>query len=351
MYGITETTVHVTYKEIGISEVENDSREIGRPIPTLTTLIFDKHMNLVPHGVKGELFVGGDGVSRGYLNKPELTAKKFIQNPHNPKEKLYRTGDVASINKNDMLEYHGRIDKQVQVRGFRIELEEVERHLLKYNGVENTVVVDRTNADDQVVLCAYLVSNEDIDISDLRLFLSNRIPQYMIPAHMTQIEEIPQTSNGKVNKKMLPNIEVTDDSDYEAPTNEEEKQMERIWSGILGIDELSVNANFFNLGGDSIIAIKLINAIRTEMNVQVEIADLFTQPTIRGMVNVVADAESFSKELKIHDQVIDELNEFKIAVLNDYERSVTENIEDVYPAADIQSGMIFHSLKESGNVS
>ncbi|MBU3147004.1 amino acid adenylation domain-containing protein, partial [Clostridium sp. CF012] len=182
MYGITETTVHVTFKEIKEEDVNLKISNIGKPIPTLLTYIMDKNLKLQPIGVPGELCVGGDGVGRGYLNKRELTTAKFVTNPYKVEEKIYRSGDLARMLSNGDMEYLGRIDHQVKIRGFRIELGEVESSLLKIEGVKEVVVLDKEEEGSKY-LCAYYVGEKEYSVGELREELKKSLPEYMIPSY------------------------------------------------------------------------------------------------------------------------------------------------------------------------
>ena len=224
MYGITETTVHVTYKEIEVLDIKNGISNIGKPIPTLTTYIMDKNLKLQPIGVPGELCVGGEGVARGYLNKEDLTKERFIDNPHINGERIYRSGDLARLLQTGELEYLGRIDNQVKIRGFRIELGEIENRLLKHENIKEVVVFAKDNANKEKYLCAYVVSEVPIDTLDLKAYLGLSLPEYMIPSFITQIDKMPLTSNGKLDRKALPEPDLKANlNEYVAPRNEIEE--------------------------------------------------------------------------------------------------------------------------------
>ncbi len=292
MYGITETTVHVTYKEIGAAETASHVNNIGRPIPTLSVYIFDEYQNPVPDGVIGELYVGGEGVTRGYLGKEALTAQKFIVNPFNAQERLYRSGDLARVLSNGELEHIGRIDNQVQLRGFRIELGEIENRLNEHESVRETVVVARDSGED-TCLAAYYISGEEIDTATLRNFLLARVPDYMVPAYFVRMAKFPLTSNGKLDKAALPNPRVSDDEDFELPAGAVEEKMVEIWSEILKLDAsvISVNKSFFELGGHSLRATGLVNKVLKEFNVTIHLQDVFVFQDIRSLSRLITEAE------------------------------------------------------------
>ena len=179
MYGITETTVHVTYKEIGPEEIRTNANSVGKPIPTLQVYILDEHQQPVPIGVEGEIYVGGAGVARGYVNRPELTKERFIPHPFEPGKRLYRSGDLARWNANGELEYFGRIDYQVKIRGYRIELGEITAQLLAIDGIEDAVVTVRKDDLAMDKLCAYYVASRKFDQKELRDHLRRRLPRYV----------------------------------------------------------------------------------------------------------------------------------------------------------------------------
>lgn len=300
MYGITETTVHVTYKEIGWNEIENNISNIGRPIPTLTAYILDSNRNIVPAGVAGELYVEGDGVGRGYLNRPELTMEKFVPYPYHTGEtdanhRMYKSGDLARWLPNGDLEYLGRTDYQVKIRGFRIELGEIESVLLKQEQVKEVMVIALADTDGSKYLCAYMVCKEDIDTNELRERLQELLPYYMVPSYFVKLEKMPLTANGKVNRKALPDPkeQLVSDEVYVAPSNETEEKLVQIWQELLGISKVGVNDNFFSLGGHSLNAATLVYRIHKEFDAELQIRDVFTSHTIKGLAELIrADEKS-----------------------------------------------------------
>ncbi|MGE5340424.1 MAG: amino acid adenylation domain-containing protein [Candidatus Omnitrophota bacterium] len=307
MYGITETTVHVTFKEIGEIELESGISNIGRPIPTLTVYVLDKYMNFLPVGVSGEMHVGGDGVGRGYLNRSELTWEKFFNLSNLSITKsfggaffkkrpaggiFYRTGDLGRWLENGNLEYLGRIDNQVKIRGFRIELGEIETQLLRHRDIKDAVVIARENNAGDKSLCAYIVSDEILDVEELRNYLSHELPEYMVPSCFLFPDRIPLTSNGKVDRKALPEPGIKEEKGYVAPENEIEKQLVDIWSDILGIDEnkISIDSDFFELGGHSLKAALLVSHVHKIFDVNMSLTDVFTHPTIRDLSGFINEA-------------------------------------------------------------
>ena len=296
MYGITETTVHVTFKEITDSEVNTGRSNIGKPLPTLKTYVLDRNHRLLPLGVAGELMVGGEGVGRGYLNKPVLTAGKFI--PHFPGQpgRLYCSGDCVRLLATGEMEYLGRIDQQVKIRGYRIEVAEIERQLVAHDDVEEALVVAAVGDDrDDPLLCAYMVTTHR-DVSYWRTYLARKLPEYMIPSYFIPVDSFPLTPSGKVDKKQLPppSPQAAARQGGDLPADEIEAGMVEIWSQVLGVDRdvVGVNTNFFELGGHSLRAAVLINRIHETLAVRIPLAELFVSPTIRGLSRYVRSARS-----------------------------------------------------------
>jgi tyrocidine synthetase-3 len=343
MFGITETTVHVTYKEIGKYEIDNNISNIGTSIPTLTTYVVDKNLQLVPKGFSGELLIGGEGVSRGYLGREDLTSEKFIKNPYKPEERLYRSGDLVKMLSNGEMEYLGRIDNQVQLRGFRIELGEIESVLQKYEKIKESVVVAKEENRNKY-LCAYIVPENNFDQEEIRTYLSASLPDYMIPSYFMELEALPLTSNGKVNLKVLPLPEVKVGEDYVNSTNEIEEKLVEIWSEILKVEKIGIDNNYFSFGGDSITALRLISAVNKRMNVRAKVSDLYVNQTIRLFSECISNSDQVSFELTEIISIKNDLEKNKNRILSGDLIKDKENVEDIYPASDIQVGMIYYSL-------
>jgi amino acid adenylation domain-containing protein/non-ribosomal peptide synthase protein (TIGR01720 family) len=276
MYGITETTVHVTYRPLTRADLNIGSSMIGSPIPDLQVYILDQNLQPVPIGVKGEIHVGGAGLARGYLNRPDLTVSKFIPNPFSHKQgaRLYKTGDEARYLSDGNIEYLGRIDHQVKIRGFRIELGEIEAAIAQYPGVRETVVIVREDVPGHKYLVAYIVpgSSEALASSDLRGFLKEKLPDYMIPGAFVMLDALPLTPNGKVDRKALP-IPGTARQELQAesaPRTRFEEILAQIWRQVFHRELISIHDNFFEVGGDSILSIQIIS--------QANIAGLFLTP-------------------------------------------------------------------------
>ncbi len=286
MYGITETTVHVTYKEIIKVDIDSNISNIGKPIPTLKTYIMDSNLKLLPTGVPGELCVGGDGVGRGYYGKADLTKERFVNNPYNRKERLYRSGDLVRIINNGEMEYLGRIDQQVKIRGFRIELKEIEAVLLKHDLVKGAVLIVK-EFNGNKYLCAYLVLKEELPVREIRDYLAAYLPDYMIPAYFMRINQIPLTSNGKVDVKALPNIDGNNlETSRERPRNEIDEILLKAWEEILGSIKIGISDSFFEIGGDSLSVIRILASLY-QHQFGLTIQDFYKYKTIKNITDKI----------------------------------------------------------------
>jgi amino acid adenylation domain-containing protein len=353
MFGITETTVHVTFKEIGEEEIEHNISNIGGPIPTLSTYVLDEHLRLLPLKTAGELCVAGDGVGRGYLNRPGLTAEKMLPNPFKPAERLYRSGDLARQLMNGDLEYLGRIDHQVQLRGFRIEPGEIEDRLVRHPEVKAAVVMDREDAHGDRYLTAYIVPNptsptNETSPAKLRQYLAETLPAYMIPAYFVQLAALPLTANGKVDYKALPEYRADDRDNYRPPENPLQQQLADIWAAVLGVERVGIGDNYFSIGGDSIKAIRLLNDINARLDTNLKIVDLFSHDTVEKMAQLIAAGyagyRAAPRVSPLIQEVEQEIEGLKQRIMADYHAAA--DLEDIYPMSDIQKGMLFYSLKD-----
>lgn len=268
-YGPTETTTFATTYPITDYPME-DNTPIGKPINNTQIYIADGDM-LCGIGMPGEILIAGDGVARGYLNQPELTAKSFISNPFED-GKLYCSGDLGRWREDGNIEYLGRVDEQIKLRGFRIELREVEAVISKYQGIQD-VVVRLKETDAQKILFAYVVAKDKVDIEKLRSQIRQELPDYMIPAAMLQIEKIPVTANGKTDMRALPEIQFADLHAYVAPANERENQIVALFEKVLGYSPVGMKDNFFEIGGDSIKAIRLVSKLK-DLNYSISMREI-----------------------------------------------------------------------------
>ncbi len=280
-YGPTENSVVSTF----CAGLKSDERiTIGRPIPNTEVYIVDEELQLVPIGVPGEICVGGVGLARGYLNRPDLTKEKFVPTPFNPDTMIYRTGDLGRWLSNGQIEFIGRKDYQVKIRGYRIELGEIENQLLKHSAIKEVVVLDHEDNENTKYLTAYFVSDQKLQLNHLREELSEVLPEYMIPAYFMQLEELPLTSNGKINRKALPKLDLSkNEREYVAPRNRIEEKLAEIWSGILNIDRIGIEDNFFELGGHSLKATTMVGRVFKELNLILPLREVFKTPTIKGI--------------------------------------------------------------------
>ncbi len=291
MYGITETTVHVTYRPLSMSDTAGGS-VIGRPIPDLQLYILDQQRQPIPIGVAGEMYVGGAGVARGYLRRPELTSERFIPDPFSsrPGARLYKTGDLARFLPDGDVEYLGRIDHQVKIRGFRIELGEVESALAQYPAIRQAVVVVREDTPGDKRLVAYLVSSgEDLDTRELRAFLAKSLPEYMVPTGFSIVPTLPLTPSGKVDRKALPAPvpERKDRFDLIPPRNQTETLLASLFQEILNVDSVSIRDDFFELGGHSVMAARLVSQINETIGRKVPLGALFRAATVESLAQLI----------------------------------------------------------------
>ncbi|MGE5672824.1 MAG: amino acid adenylation domain-containing protein, partial [Mycobacterium leprae] len=282
LYGPTEDTVYSTW-----SVVDRDGEQappIGRALPGTRVYILDQHLQPVPCGVPGELYLGGRGLARGYLHRPELTAERF---PTTEFGRLYRTGDLVRWLPDGQMEFLGRIDHQVKIRGFRIELGEVQETLLTHPKVKEAVVVARSDSGD-LRLVAYFAAESDLSVQELRALLGKRLPEYMIPSAFVQMAELPHTPNGKVDRKALPAPEWEQPSSSVAPRTEAEERLAALWCAVLHLNAVGVEDNFFELGGHSLLAAQLITRIRSEFGMELPLRAVFAHPTVAELAATIA---------------------------------------------------------------
>ncbi|MEO1430397.1 MAG: amino acid adenylation domain-containing protein [Cyanobacteria bacterium J06633_8] len=291
MYGITETTVHVTYRPLTIQDLDCTSSMIGCPIPDLQMYILDDNLQPVPIGVRGEMYIGGSGLARGYLNRQQLTSQRFIPNPFDSKQKsrLYKTGDLARYLPNGDVEYLGRIDNQVKIRGFRIELGEIEAVLSGYPQIQQVVVLVREDAGTKRLVAYVATKDESLSRKQLNEFLKSKLPEYMVPSAFVILETLPLTSNGKVDRKALQTTYTEPENirteEYVAPSTEIEKTLANIWQELLPIEKVSINDNFFEIGGDSILSIQVVSRAKNA-GIQISAKQIFLHQTIAELAQV-----------------------------------------------------------------
>jgi amino acid adenylation domain-containing protein len=293
VYGPTECTVDTTAQRVRSGE----GATIGRPVANVRVYILDEHMKIVPVGMSGELFIGGEGVSRGYLHRAEMTAERFVPDAFSGRAgaRLYRTGDIVKYRQDGCIEYLGRQDGQLKVRGSRIELGEIEAAVREHERVRECVVAAREDTTGDVRLVAYVVASAGVGVGgvgeapttrELRGFLQERLPEYMIPPAFVALDALPLTRNGKVDRQALPAPEQAGDEPegaYVAPRTATEELLAGIWSHLLGVERLSVDGNFFELGGHSLLATQAVSQMRRAFGVEIPLRSLFEAPTVAGL--------------------------------------------------------------------
>lgn len=296
-YGPSETTVFSTFTDVTNQEKIN----IGKPLANTQIYILDTNQNLCPVGIEGEIYIAGDGVGKGYYNNKELTNSRYLKNPFIENSIMYKTGDLGKYLKNGEIECLGRVDNQIKIRGLRIELEEIESTILKYKNIKNCVVIERKEVQtNRQYLCAYFTATNKTSLPELRKFLGSSLPNYMIPSYLVQLDNLPYTPNGKIDKKALPepNFNVVE-KEVSIPTTDIEINLWKIWKKVLKISDIGIEDNFFELGGDSVLA----------MNMQIEVlkyypitySDIFKFPTIKTLAKNILDNIALSKKSEVKD--------------------------------------------------
>src|ERR1044071_2402924 len=340
MFGITETTVHVTYRWILHADVNaKRGSVIGSSIPDLQVHLLDVHMNPVSEGETGEMYVGGQGLARGYWRRPELTAERFVPDPFSKEggARLYRTGDLARLRNSD-LEYLGRIDDQVKVRGFRIELGEIESTIMQNPGVMECAVTAHQDENGDKRLAAYVASgNALLDLDELRNNLKEKLPDYMLPAALIPMKALPLTEHGKVDRQSLPQPEwgtPTSVNGHTPPRTFLEEALAEAWRGALDLSSIGIDDNFFDVGGDSIRSIKA-RAQALEKGLSFTLQQLFQNPTVRRLSEAISHAQVKTESSSLYTP-------FSMISLEDREK-MPADIEDAYPISQLQAGMVFHS--------
>ncbi|GLH20901.1 non-ribosomal peptide synthetase [Pseudomonas atacamensis] len=347
LYGPSEDTTYSTWtrRELG------GQANIGRPLCNTTAYLLDEQLQAAPVGIAAELYLAGEGITRGYLLRPGLTAERFVPNPlASNGERMYRTGDLTRFMEDGRIEYVGRIDHQVKVRGFRIELGEIEARLLAQASVREGVVLAVDGVGGQQ-LVAYVVPADadqspaqlDVLSAELQAALKAHLPDYMVPAQWLFLEQLPLTPNGKLDRKALPAPDASQaQRDYVAPSTPLEQQLAEVWQDILKIEQVGVTDNFFALGGDSIISIQLVSRAR-QQGICFTPKDLFQQQTVQKLAAVVSHADAQSASAA--DYPLAQLDQAQLDALP----VPAELIEDVYPLSPMQEGMLFHTLSDNGS--
>jgi amino acid adenylation domain-containing protein len=312
-YGPTEATVTCTIAEL--TEFErvtacSDEIPIGRPISNVQTYVLDKHLNPTPIGVCGELHIGGAGLARGYINRPEVTAEKFLPNPFSdePGARLYRTGDLARYLADGNLEFVGRIDNQVKIRGFRIEPGEIESMLLQHSSVRDAVVLAREVGPGDKRLVAYVITKDAPDVGVLRNFLREKLPDYMVPSVWVLMDSLPLTPTGKVDRKALPAPDMSRlelQSVFVAPRSLLEEKVAAIWAEVLKLKKIGIDDNFFDLGGHSLLGVQVGARLQQALQVDITLRDLFENPTVASLATRIE--QNLKKALEQTEKILADL--------------------------------------------
>ncbi|MFJ9845111.1 amino acid adenylation domain-containing protein [Kitasatospora sp. NPDC101155] len=390
MYGITETTVHVTHRVVTEADTASAVSPIGGPLPDLNVYVLDRHLNPVPTGAVGEMYVGGEGVARGYLNRPELTAERFLDDPFRgvPGARMYRTGDLARQLADGSLEYRGRNDDQVKIRGYRIEPGEVSARLNEHPGVRSCAVVVREDRPGNRQLVAYVVPAVDQDEAGLRAELDRLarrvLPEYMLPGAYVLLPDLPLTTNGKLDRAALPAPGIDayaqrQDHAYVAPADGTERALAEVWADLLGFeaDRIGANDNFFTLGGHSLLITVLVARLRAA-GLRLTVRDLFDDATLSGLAARIDAAtvgtggtgtgedpagEPAEPGYSVPPHAVPKgcerltpellplvrLGQEHLDAIADRVPGGAPNVQDVYPLVPSQEGILFHHLMDPEN--
>ncbi|SEB35211.1 amino acid adenylation domain-containing protein [Tenacibaculum sp. MAR_2009_124] len=356
-YGPTETSICATTFNGEITEIV----PIGKPIDNTQIYILNDLNKLLPIGAVGELCIGGIGVARGYLNREELTNEKFIDNPFRQGERIYKTGDLAKWLPNGDIEFIGRKDSQVKIRGYRIEIGEVENALASLASVNQSCVLAKEDVKGNKRLIGYVVSEEDFNKESIQEGLKEVLPEYMVPTVWIDLDEMPLTTNGKIDRKSLPEPDGLNlsSTEYIGPRNETEVLLVAIWQDLLGVEKIGVNDNFFELGGHSLLIVQLIDRIQKE-GYHIEIADVFGNPTIAAIDGKLSSGLSTYQVppngiVEGIDRIAPEMvplldfSQEEVDSVVDLVPGGIENIQDMYPLSPLQEGMYFHYLMSDKN--
>jgi amino acid adenylation domain-containing protein len=368
MYGITETTVHVTYRRLSMEDIQAEGASvIGSPIQDLTVGLLDRHHRAVPLGVVGEIYVGGAGLARGYLGRPELTAERFIRHPFSsdPGVMLYKTGDLGRRRADGILEYCGRNDDQVKIRGYRVELGEISAHLARHPDVKEAVTVARDDEAKGRRLVGYVIPKTGstvISVESLRAHLKESLPEYMIPSAFVVLWAFPLTPNGKLDRRSLPapQEDAYGSRKYVAPQGDVEEVLAGIWQDLLDVERVGRSDNFFELGGHSLLVVQLMERIR-RAGLRASVRRIFESTTLTELAGTITPGsveqldvppngiplgckEIAPGMLSLISLDIEHIEEITRTVLGG-----APNVQDIYPLAPLQEGILFHHLLSSDN--
>ncbi len=373
-YGPTEATVTASGYHLTESYQQTGEVPIGQSNTNTSLYVLDKSLKPVPQGVIGELFIGGDSIARGYLNRDDLTAERFVNSPFITEQRLYRTGDLVRLNDHAQLEFNGRIDDQVKIRGYRIELAEIETVMQQQANIKQCLVLAWQRESGEKALAAYYTAEKPQSTQELRQLISEQLASYMVPAVFIEMENFPLTGNGKIDKKALPAPQKShvdkqsadsDESSYVAPSNDIEQIIVDCWCDVLDLEKISVHDNFFALGGHSLLVIQVLSALRKH-NVIIEAAQLFKTPTPKALARVITEQlsdNSVSKVDAITGGLIPEncqkitsdmlplltLNQQQLDVITEKVEHGSASIAEIYPLAPLQEGILFHHMLSPNN--
>ncbi|MEO6679066.1 MAG: amino acid adenylation domain-containing protein, partial [Pseudomonas sp.] len=353
LYGPSETTTYSSW--VSMDRADGFAAHIGKPVANTQFYLLDEHQQPVPLGVPGEIYIGGAGVARGYLNRDDLTAERFLNDPFSANGRMYRTGDLGRYLPDGNIEYLGRNDDQVKIRGFRIELGEIETKLAQHADIHETAVLAREDVPGDKRLVAYYTAPKALDIDALRRHLQTQLPDYMIPAAYVHLDALPLTPNGKLDRKALPapDSAAVITHTYEAPVGEVEIALAQIWQDLLGLPQVGRHDHFFELGGDSLLAVSLVGRMR-QLGLSADIRVLFGQPTLAALAAAVGGANEIVVPannirlgctqltpdmltlVKLDQDAIDRI----VATVSGGAR----NVQDIYPLAPLQEGILYHHI-------
>nr|MBC8803413.1 amino acid adenylation domain-containing protein [Pseudomonas congelans] len=353
-YGPTEATVVATSGRL----LPDGSLDIGTPIANTRVYLLDEHQQLVPLGVAGELYVAGAGVARGYLNRPEMTAERFLRDPFHADARMYRTGDLARWNADGTLDYLGRNDDQVKIRGLRVELGEIEARLTEHAEVREAVVLCRQDVPDEKRLVAYVTTRQPetvLDIEHLRNHLQGTLPDYMVPVAYVQLDALPLTANGKLDRKALPMPDAQSliSRGYAAPQGEVETLLASIWADVLKVEQVGRHDHFFELGGHSLLAVKLIERMR-QVGLSADVRVLFSQPTLAALATAVGGGTEVVVPANLIPERCEQITPDLLPLISLTQAQIDRvvkhvpggatNVKDIYPLAPLQAGILYHHI-------
>ncbi|WND83244.1 non-ribosomal peptide synthase/polyketide synthase [Lysobacter capsici] len=354
MYGITETCVHVTFKYLGATELASADNNVGRPIPTTRVYILSRDRRMLPYGATGEIYVGGLGLSRGYLNRDALTAERFVADPFGPGQVLYRSGDLGRFLENGDIQHLGRIDQQVQLRGFRIEPGEIEAALLRLPAVAQAAVIARADRSGDLRLIAYIVPAgsaqldlSSLDVPGLRAALCASLAEYMVPSAFVPMAALPLTRNGKLDTDRLPapDRDAVGALAYQAPQGEVESVIAEVWTQLFDLPRVGRHDHFFRLGGHSLMVVTLIERL-AQRGLRLDVRSVFSAPVLCDLAALATEpAATFAQA---GESSLPRLTDADVRDALIKARGGVDDLEDAYPLSPLQQGMLFHHLRDEG---